>query len=203
MTSTDTIAANKGRDYMRSRSRRPVQSLDAVVGDSDGPGHAAQLQSSGDTAPEQVNENELRERVRFVSISLDPEYDTPEVLTRYAQERGADLATWSFLTGPPAEVADVVKRFGVGTLRAADGSIDHVVATFLIDEQGRIAKRWLGLENGVNAFSIVSVRDIPLVVETGILLDAFVAVFLMGVAVYHIRREFDHIDADQMNALKG
>lgn len=92
---------------------------------------------------------ELRERVRFVSISLDPEYDTPEVLARYAQARGADLATWSFLTGPPAEVAEVVKRFGVGTLRSADGSIDHVVATFLIDGQGRIARRWLGLENGV------------------------------------------------------
>lgn len=87
--------------------------------------------------------------LHFVSISLDPEYDTPEVLTRYAQERGADLATWSFLTGPPDEVADVVKRFGVGTLRAADGSIDHVVATFLIDPQGRIERRWLGLENGV------------------------------------------------------
>jgi protein SCO1/2 len=89
---------------------------------------------------------ELAERVRFVSISLDPEHDTPEVLARYARERGADLAHWSFLTGPPAEVAEVVKRFGVGTLRAADGTIDHVVATFLVDPQGRIAKRWLGLE---------------------------------------------------------
>jgi protein SCO1/2 len=92
---------------------------------------------------------ELRERVHFVSISLDPEFDTPPVLARYAQERGADLSTWSFLTGPPEQVADVVKRFGVGTLRAADGTIDHVVATFLIDPDGRIVKRWLGLENGV------------------------------------------------------
>ena len=43
----------------------------------------------------------------------------------------------------------MVKRFGVGTLRAADGQIDHVVATFLLDPQGRIVQRWLGLENGV------------------------------------------------------
>jgi protein SCO1/2 len=93
---------------------------------------------------------ELRERVRFVSISLDPEWDTPERLAEYAKARGADLSGWSFLTGPPPEVADVVKRFGVGTLRAADGTIDHVVATFLIDPQGRIVKRWLGLETGVD-----------------------------------------------------
>jgi protein SCO1 len=92
---------------------------------------------------------EQRERVHFVSITLDPAFDTPAVLAEYARARGADLATWSFLTGPPDEVADVVKRFGVGTLRAADGQIDHVVATFLLDPQGRIVQRWLGLENGV------------------------------------------------------
>jgi protein SCO1 len=91
---------------------------------------------------------ELRDKVRFVSITLDPEFDTPAVLAEYARARGADLASWSFLTGPPADVADVVKRFGVGTLRGADGQIDHMVATFLIDPQGRIAQRWLGLENG-------------------------------------------------------
>lgn len=92
---------------------------------------------------------ELREKVHFVSITLDPEFDTPALLGDYARARGADLASWSFLTGPPDEVADVVKRFGVGTLRASDGQIDHVVATFLIDPQGRIERRWLGLENGV------------------------------------------------------
>lgn len=88
-----------------------------------------------------------QERVRFVSITLDPANDTPEALTQYAEARGADLSHWSFLTGPEADVADVVKRFGVGTLRAPDGSIDHVVATFLVDKDGRIAKRWLGLEH--------------------------------------------------------
>jgi protein SCO1/2 len=91
----------------------------------------------------------VRERVHFVSITLDPANDTPEALTRYAKERGADLSGWSFLTGPEVEVAEVVRSYGVGTLRAPDGSIDHVVATFLVDGQGRIAKRWLGLEHKV------------------------------------------------------
>jgi len=87
-----------------------------------------------------------RERVHFVSITLDPVRDTPEVLGRYARERGADLSGWSFLTGPEAEVAEVVRRWGVGSLRAPDGTIEHSVATFLVDGKGQIAKRWLGLQ---------------------------------------------------------
>ena len=89
---------------------------------------------------------ELRARVRFVSISLDPENDTPEALGAYAAAHGADLSSWSFLTGPPVEVAEVVRRWGVGTLRAPDGNIDHALATFLVDGRGRIASRWFGLE---------------------------------------------------------
>jgi protein SCO1/2 len=92
----------------------------------------------------------LRERVRFVSISLDPKNDTPEALRKYASERGAELANWSFLTGPEADVAEVVRRFGVGTLRAPDGNIDHALATFLVDGTGRIETRWLGLEHEVD-----------------------------------------------------
>ena len=47
------------------------------------------------------------------------------------------------------------------------------------------------------------VGEIPALVELGVLLDAFVAVFVMGIAIYHISREFDHIDVDQLDTLKG
>jgi hydrogenase-4 component E len=39
-------------------------------------------------------------------------------------------------------------------------------------------------------------------VEMGVLLDVFVAVFVMGIAIYNISREFDHIDTDRLTALK-
>jgi protein SCO1 len=90
---------------------------------------------------------ELRTRTRFISISLDPEKDTPQVLRHYAAARGVDFATWSFLTGPQAQVADVVARYGVGTVRQPDGTIDHLVITFLIDADGRITQRYIGLEH--------------------------------------------------------
>jgi hydrogenase-4 component E len=58
------------------------------------------------------------------------------------------------------------------------------------------------LENGIYVFGVVLAQNEPLLVELGILLDVFVAVFLMGIAIFHISREFDHIDVDQMTTLK-
>ncbi|HEY8155770.1 MAG TPA: SCO family protein [Myxococcota bacterium] len=90
---------------------------------------------------------ELRARTRFVSISLDPLRDNPMALRAYAQERGADLTHWSFLTGDPEAIEAVLKGYGVGSQRRPDGQIDHLVATFLIDAEGRIAQRFIGLEH--------------------------------------------------------
>ena len=68
-----------------------------------------------------------------------------------ARARGADLSDWSFLTGPPDEVRDVLKAYGVGTGRSADGEIEHVLATFLVDSRGRIVKRYIGLDHAPEA----------------------------------------------------
>ena len=89
----------------------------------------------------------LRERVWFVSISIDPANDTPQAMRAYGEARGADLSRWSFLTGEPLRVAEVVKRFGVGSLRQPDGDIDHLVATFVVDGEGRIVKRFIGFDH--------------------------------------------------------
>jgi hydrogenase-4 component E len=62
---------------------------------------------------------------------------------------------------------------------------------------------YLVLENGIYTFGITIVRDIPVIIELGVLMDMFVAVFVMGIAIYRINREFDHIDSDRLNTLKG
>jgi hydrogenase-4 component E len=61
---------------------------------------------------------------------------------------------------------------------------------------------YLMLENGVFIFGQTLVDEIPFAVELGILLDLLVGVFVMGIAIYHISREFDHIDTEQLSALK-
>ena len=52
-------------------------------------------------------------KIAFLSISVDPEHDTPAVLREYAEAFEADLAGWSFLTGTPAAVLEVAQRYGV------------------------------------------------------------------------------------------
>jgi protein SCO1/2 len=94
---------------------------------------------------------ELAPKVRFVSISLDPARDTPEALRRYAEAHGADLARWSFLTGEPGAVEDVLQRYGVGARPAENGEIEHLVITYLIDAEGRVARRFAGLEHRAEA----------------------------------------------------
>jgi hydrogenase-4 component E len=58
------------------------------------------------------------------------------------------------------------------------------------------------LENGIFLFGLALVRDMPLLVEMGILLDVFVGAFVMGIVVYHIGRTFDHIDTQELTRLK-
>jgi protein SCO1/2 len=90
---------------------------------------------------------ELVPRTHFVSVSIDPERDTPERLRAYALERGADLARWWFLTGEPEAVRDVLHAYHIGSVRKANGDFDHLVASFLIDPEGRIVRRYLGLDH--------------------------------------------------------
>jgi hydrogenase-4 component E len=61
---------------------------------------------------------------------------------------------------------------------------------------------YLMLENGIFIFGQTLVEEIPFAVELGILLDLLVGVFVMGIAIYQISREFDHIDTELMTALK-
>lgn len=78
--------------------------------------------------------------LELVSITLDPEYDTPGVLSEYALARGIDTTNFSFLTGPESAIKDLLTQFGV--IAQFDGSIlQHTLATLLIDENGRIVHR--------------------------------------------------------------
>ncbi|NLD36874.1 MAG: hydrogenase [Desulfatiglans sp.] len=61
---------------------------------------------------------------------------------------------------------------------------------------------YLVMENGIYAFGVILAVEEPLLVEMGVLLDVFVAVFVMGITVYQISREFDHIDTDRLSELK-
>jgi protein SCO1/2 len=83
-------------------------------------------------------------KVAFVSISLDPEHDTPAVLKDYARAWSAKPDGWLFLTGSLAAVRDVTRRYGVFFLKKEDGSVDHTQLTSLVDAKGEMRVQYLG-----------------------------------------------------------
>jgi hydrogenase-4 component E len=58
------------------------------------------------------------------------------------------------------------------------------------------------LENGIYIFGMLLLRATPFLVEIGVLLDLFVAIFVMGIIINHISREFTSISTEHLSALK-
>ena len=88
---------------------------------------------------------EFGSRVFFVSVTVDPERDTPEVLKRYAEAHKANPAGWAFLTGSPAEIRDVERRYGIYAQKNPRGDVDHTFLTSLIDRDGILRVQYLGV----------------------------------------------------------
>jgi protein SCO1 len=84
-------------------------------------------------------------KVFFLSITVDPERDTPEVLTRYAQAHGANLSGWAFLTGTPDEIRAVARQYGVHYKKQAAGDVDHTFLTSLVDQRGTLRVQYMGV----------------------------------------------------------
>ena len=103
----------------------------------------------------------------------------------------------------------VCRRIDLAELAVSPLSAPVAFATVLIGLFIIVARRkaitqaigFLVFENGIAIFGTGMALEYGLIVELGILLDVFVLVFVMGIAVFQISREFDHIDSDRLNKL--
>jgi protein SCO1 len=84
-------------------------------------------------------------QIFFISITVDPERDTPEVLTRYAQVHGAKLSGWAFLTGTPDEIRAVARQYGIFYKKQTGGDVDHTFLTSLVDQRGTLRVQYMGI----------------------------------------------------------
>jgi protein SCO1 len=82
----------------------------------------------------------------LVSITTDPEIDSPKVLKAYARRFGADFQNWAFLTGDEARMRDVWKGFGVQVIRRGRGLVQHTNLTTVIDTNGTRRINFLGAQ---------------------------------------------------------
>ncbi len=85
-------------------------------------------------------------KIYFVSITVDPERDTPEVLKSYAEAHKANPAGWAFLTGTPSEIRDVAKRYGIFYKKTQRGDVDHTFLTSLVDQNGTLRVQYMGVK---------------------------------------------------------
>jgi hydrogenase-4 component E len=116
------------------------------------------------------------------------------------------VAALAFAVWVDARLALPASATGHAPLLVPAGLATLLVGLFLIVSRRTAVTQVLGylvLENGVYAIGVALVGGVPLLVELGVLMDIFVAVFIMSIAAYHISREFDHIDVDQLDRLRG
>ena len=84
--------------------------------------------------------------VRLLSVSFDPEFDTPAVLKAHAALYSADPRVWTFATAPQAQFDALGGRLGLSVIRDAQqpASITHNLRTAVIDREGRLVTIFSG-----------------------------------------------------------
>lgn len=84
-----------------------------------------------------VRDRFLQDEVRFVTISFDPQSDTPGVLNQYARGYEIDLSNYSFLTGDAEMIKRLTRIFGIFAV-TEKGTINHTMKTVIIDKNGTV-----------------------------------------------------------------
>lgn len=147
-------------------------------------------------------------------------YLFPYVLTRTARRARAEREPRPFLSYPAAVLLGMLLIGGslvIGAhLELPHGPVSPLVvaapmATLFIGLAVIVTRRmaltqvigYLAIENAIFAFGAGAVAHQPLIVEFGVLLDFFAAVFVMGITIMQISREFDSIDVERFTALRG
>lgn len=78
--------------------------------------------------------------LHLLSITFDPEYDSPGILKQFGKSYDIEYDTFTFMTAKPIWIEDLMRYFGIITMEQ-DGTINHTMATLLIDQKGRIHYR--------------------------------------------------------------
>ena len=148
------LTAQDGRQTTREDYAGKVWIADFVF--TDCPGPCPMLTSHMRDVQNLLEQRSLE--VSLVSFSVDPETDTPEVLTEYGKTFGADFSRWTFLTGDKQEIYELILRgfllavsdgavspeFGAGP-----GIITHSTRFALVDQRGEVRGYYHGEESTV------------------------------------------------------
>jgi protein SCO1 len=88
-------------------------------------------------------ENGAAAKTHLLSITLDPEFDTPQILKQYGAHSNEDPSVWSLASGDPKEINALTQAFSVYR-QTEGGTLSHGLATALVGPDGKIVKIWRG-----------------------------------------------------------
>lgn len=87
---------------------------------------------------------DIRSQVRFVSISIDPQNDTPEKMLAFSTALKADVNNWHFLTGKAEHIKTLTTRLLIFNEGEENQPQVHRTSLWLVDKQGRMMQRYRG-----------------------------------------------------------
>jgi protein SCO1/2 len=100
------------------------------------------------------------DKLKFVSFTVNPDYDTPEVLKKYAQRFDADVGSWSFVTGKYEQIQElIVEGFKMGDVEEI---VFHSTRFALVDHEGNLRGYYSGTEPAEHE---ILTRDIQLLIN--------------------------------------
>jgi protein SCO1/2/putative membrane protein len=145
-----------------------------------------------------------RPNVRLVTFTVDPERDTPEELTRYAQHYQADRERWWFLTGKEEEIYSLLRQGfhlhaaqRTGSARTPGNEVEHLPKLAVVDRHGHVRGYYDGLVSTDPSYSDDPEADFELDLKK---LRRQVDHLLLPDPVWHLPADFPRFNA-QLNAL--
>jgi cytochrome oxidase Cu insertion factor (SCO1/SenC/PrrC family) len=76
--------------------------------------------------------------IRLLELTLDPRFDTPQVLRRYGRAFGEDPARWTLATGTPGTLDELAARLGIASTWTRPGTLVHTEAAIVLDRNGAV-----------------------------------------------------------------
>jgi len=80
--------------------------------------------------------------VEFLTVTIDPENDTPDVLKYYAQQLGIQPVGWTILRGDEQTTRTVTSSLGFIANKMEDGFISHTSSTYLVDQDNKVMRKF-------------------------------------------------------------
>ncbi len=115
-----------------------------------------------------VNDEGIK-NIEFVTITFDPNTDTPATLKNYAHIRNLDLSNWMFLTGNKKTIDSLIKEVGIYAIKSDSTTLKngkelyyyvHTDRISLVDSEGRIRKNYQGSKINVDEI-INDIKSLP------------------------------------------